>query len=372
MKHLLKMSDLTPDEVAHILDVADELKAQQKAGGTEPLLKGKSVALMFSKNSTRTRTSFEVGVYQLGGLGNYMNAATELQSSRGEPLKDTARVLGRYYDCVVWRTYRQSDLEEFAEFAGVPVINGLTDYAHPCQVLADLMTIRERRGALAGQKLCFVGDGSNMANSLIVGGLLSGMKVDCVCPHGYRPAADVLMFAHKYGSAFRLLEDPAEGVKDADVVVTAVWNTARPGTQDSEQRLREIFADIGILGMTGSREIAAAVRYLRSRRRHTRQEYQLSDVYQHIGYELYGSECDAARQKGIEQKIRRAIQKAQSHLAARGSEDFYDEIFTEYASRLFDFGQVQQEMRMLQGKGSQSGKINTKKFFEGILLKLED
>ena len=194
---------------------------------------------MFSKNSTRTRTSFEVGVYQLGGLGNYMNAATELQSGRGEPLKDTARVLGRYYDCVVWRTYRQSDLEEFAEFAGVPVINGLTDYAHPCQVLADLMTIRERRGALAGQKLCFVGDGSNMANSLIVGGLLSGMKVDCVCPHGYRPAADVLMFARKYGSAFRLMEAPAEGVKDADVVVTAVWNTAAPGTSESESRLRD-------------------------------------------------------------------------------------------------------------------------------------
>ena len=247
MKHLLKMSDLTPAEVAHILDVADELKAQQKAGGTEPLLKGKSVALMFSKNSTRTRTSFEVGVYQLGGLGNYMNAATELQSGRGEPLKDTARVLGRYYDCVVWRTYRQSDLEEFAEFAGVPVINGLTDYAHPCQVLADLMTIRERRGALAGQKLCFVGDGSNMANSLIVGGLLSGMKVDCVCPHGYHPAADVLMFAHKYGSAFRLLEDPAEGVKDADVVVTAVWNTAAPGTSESESRLRD-FAGFQLTG----------------------------------------------------------------------------------------------------------------------------
>ena len=151
MKHLLKMSDLTPGEVTHILDVADQLKAQQKAGGTPPLLAGKSVALMFSKNSTRTRNSFEVGVYQLGGLGHYMNAATELQQSgRGEPLKDTARVLGRYYDCVVWRTYRQCDLEEFAELAGVPVINGLTDYAHPCQVLADLMTIRERRGTLAG------------------------------------------------------------------------------------------------------------------------------------------------------------------------------------------------------------------------------
>lgn len=148
--------------------------------------------------------------------------------------------------------------------------------------------------------------------------------------------------------------------------------SAAPAADDSEQRLREIFADIGILGMTGSREIAAAVRYLRSRRRHTRREYQLSDIYQHIGYELYGSECDAAQQKGIEQKIRRAIQKAQSHLAARGNEDFYDEIFTEYASRLFDFGQVQQEMRMLQGRGSQPGKVNTKKFFEGILLKLED
>ena len=198
MKHLLKMSDLTPGEVTHILDVADQLKAQQKAGGTPPLLAGKSVALMFSKNSTRTRNSFEVGVYQLGGLGHYMNAATELQQSgRGAPLTDTARVLGRYYDCVVWRTYRQCDLEEFAELAGVPVINGLTDYAHPCQVLADLMTIRERRGTLAGQKLCFVGDGSSMANSLIVGGLLAGMSVTCVCPRDYRPAADVVMFAHK-------------------------------------------------------------------------------------------------------------------------------------------------------------------------------
>ena len=238
MKNLLRMSDLSPAELTHILDVADQLKAQQKLGGTAPLLAGKSVALLFSKASTRTRTSFEVGVYQLGGLGNYMNTA-ELQAGRGEPLKDTARVLGRYYDCVVWRTYRQSDLEEFAELAGVPVINGLTDYAHPCQVLADLMTIRERRGSLAGRKLCFVGDGSSMANSLIVGGLLAGMQVTCVCPQSYRPAADVLMFAHKYGSAFHLTADPAEGIQDADVVATAVWNTAKPGTPESEQRLRD-------------------------------------------------------------------------------------------------------------------------------------
>jgi len=229
MKNLLKMSDLSPAELTHILDVADQLKAQQKLGGTAPLLAGKSVALMFSKASTRTRTSFEVGVYQMGGLGNYMNTS-ELQAGRG---------LGRYYDCVVWRTYRQSDLEEFSGLAGVPVINGLTDYAHPCQVLADLMTIREHRGTLAGQKLCFVGDGSSMANSLIVGGLLAGMQVTCVCPESYRPAADVLMFAHKYGSQFHLTDDPAEGVQDADVVATAVWNTAAPGTPESEQRLRD-------------------------------------------------------------------------------------------------------------------------------------
>lgn len=238
MKHLLKMSDLTREELYHILDVADGLKAAQKAGGTPPLLAGKSVALMFSKTSTRTRTSFEVGVYQLGGLGSYMNANTELQAGRGEPLKDTARVLGRYYDSIVWRTYRQRDLEELAEYAGVPVINGLTDYAHPCQVLADLMTIRERYGRLEGLKLCFMGDGNNMANSLVVGGLLAGMKVTCVCPRAYRPAADVVMFAHKYGRAFELLNDPQEGIKDADVAVTAVWNHFT-SEAEAERRLRE-------------------------------------------------------------------------------------------------------------------------------------
>ena len=238
MKHLLKMSDLSPAELHHILDVAEELKAEQKAGTTPALLKGRSVALMFSKNSTRTRTSFEVGVYQLGGLGNYMNAATELQSGRGEPLKDTARVLGRYYDCVVWRTYRQSDLEEFAELAGVPVINGLTDYAHPCQVLAYLMTIRERRGTLEGQKLCFIGDGCSMANSLIVGGLLAGMRVTCVCPEGYRPAADVLMLAKQYGDKFTLTNDPDEAARDADVLFTDVW-VSMGMEREAEQRRRD-------------------------------------------------------------------------------------------------------------------------------------
>ena len=237
MKHLLKLGGMTPEEILHILDVADEYKRLHKQGVDPKDLQGKAVALIFAKNSTRTRTSLEVGIYQMGGLGTYLSA-NDLQTARGEPVQDTARVLGRYYDCVVWRTYRQCDLEEFAELAGVPVINGLTDYAHPCQVLADLMTIRERRGTLEGQKLCFIGDGCSMANSLIVGGLLAGMRVTCVCPEGYRPAADVLMFAHKYGEKFHLLTDPAEGVKDADVVVTAAWNTA-PGTPESERRLRD-------------------------------------------------------------------------------------------------------------------------------------
>ena len=192
---------------------------------------------MFSKASTRTRASFAVGVGQLGGMVHYMNAATELQSVGGEPLRDTARVLGRYYDCVVWRTYRQADLEEFASYAGVPVINGMTDYAHPCQVLADLMTIRERLGSLKGRKLCFVGDGGSMANSLIVGGLLAGMQVCCVCPPGYRPAADVILFAQQYPS-FQLLTDPVQGLRDADAAVTAAWSCA-PGTEESERRRRD-------------------------------------------------------------------------------------------------------------------------------------
>ena len=237
MKHLLKLSALTPAELTRILDVADQLKAQQAAGGTPPLLAGKSVALMFSKASTRTRASFAVGVGQLGGMGHYMNAATELQSVGGEPLRDTARALGRYYDCVVWRTYRQADLEEFASYAGVPVINGMTDYAHPCQVLADLMTIRERLGSLEGRKLCFVGDGGSMANSLIVGGLLAGMQVCCVCPPGYRPAADVILFAQQHPS-FQLLTDPVQGLRDADAAVTAAWSCA-PGTEESERRRRD-------------------------------------------------------------------------------------------------------------------------------------
>ena len=237
-RSFLKLLDYTPAEIEELLDLAADLKAKKKAGiRHNDQLAGKNIALIFEKTSTRTRCSFEVAAHDLGMEVTYLDPSGS-QIGKKESIADTARVLGRYYDCVVWRTYRQCDLEEFAELAGVPVINGLTDYAHPCQVLADLMTIRERRGTLEGQKLCFIGDGCSMANSLIVGGLLAGMRVTCVCPEGYRPAADVLMFAHKYGEKFHLLTDPAEGVKDADVVVTAAWNTA-PGTPESERRLRD-------------------------------------------------------------------------------------------------------------------------------------
>jgi len=238
MEHLLKLSSLTPDEIIHILDVADEYKRLHKAGTDPKDLQGKAVALMFGKHSTRTRTSLEVGIYQMGGLGTYLSAA-DMQIARGEPIQDTARVLGRYYDAIVYRTFKQSDVDALARYSGVPVVSGMTDYAHPLQVLTDLMTVREYKGKLAGLKAGFVGDGYNMANSLIVGGLLAGMQVSCVCPPGYRPAADVLMFAHKYGNAFHLTTDPAEGLRDADIVATAAWNTTAPGTAESEQRLRD-------------------------------------------------------------------------------------------------------------------------------------
>ena len=237
MKNLLKMSDLSPAELTHILDVADQLKADCKAGRTAPLLAGKSVALLFSKASTRTRTSFEVGVYQLGGLGNYMNTA-ELQAGRGEPLKDTARVLGRYYDAIVYRTFKQSDVDALARYSGVPIVSGMTDYAHPLQVLTDLMTVREYKGKLAGLKAGFVGDGYNMANSLIVGCLMMGMDFTIACPNGYRPSADVLFFAREYGDHFKLTTAPDEAARGADVLFTDVW-VSMGMEREVEQRRRD-------------------------------------------------------------------------------------------------------------------------------------
>ena len=237
MEHLLKLSSLSPAEITHILDVADEYKRLHRAGADPRDLQGKAVALMFGKNSTRTRTSLEVGIYQMGGLGTYLSA-DDLQIARGEPIQDTARVLGRYYDAIVYRTFKQSDVEALAQYSGVPVISGMTDYAHPLQVLTDLMTVRERRGTLAGLKAGFVGDGYNMANSLIVVCLMMGMHLTMACPKGYRPAADVLFFARNYGDRFRLVQDPDEAARDADVLFTDVW-TSMGMERETERRRRD-------------------------------------------------------------------------------------------------------------------------------------
>ena len=239
MKHLLKLGGLTPQEILHFLDVADEYKRLHRAGQDPKDLQGRAVALVFAKHSTRTRARLEVGIYQMGGLGTYLSAH-DLQTARGEPIQDTARVLGRYYDAIVCRTYKQTDLEALARYSGVPVISGMTDYAHPLQVLTDLMTVREYKGRLAGLQAGFIGDGYNMANSLIAGCLAVGMRLTVACPRGYRPAADVLRLAQGYGDAFRLVSDPDEAARDADVLFTDVWISM--GMERETDRRRRDFA----------------------------------------------------------------------------------------------------------------------------------
>ncbi len=235
MKHLLKLSDMTSEEILEVLDLADKLKAERKAGIEHPILKGKTLGMIFQKSSTRTRVSFEAGMYQLGGSALFLSS-NDLQIGRGEPIKDTARVLSRYLDGIMIRTYKQSDVEELAEYGSIPIINGLTDYAHPCQVLADLMTIREYKGKLEGLKMCFVGDGNNMANSLIVGGIKMGMEVAIACPADYKPDAEIMKWASENGK-FTCTEDIKAATENADVLYTDVW--ASMG-QEGEAEKRKI------------------------------------------------------------------------------------------------------------------------------------
>lgn len=235
-KDLLKLLDLSGDEITEILNVADQMKYNQKHGLPHNYLAGKTLAMIFEKNSTRTRVSFETGMYQLGGHAIFLSGK-ESQIGRGEPIADTARVLARYCDGIMIRTYGQDEVEELAKYADIPVINGLTDFAHPCQVLADLMTVREKMTRLEGLKLCFIGDGNNMANSLIVGGLKCGMDVSVACPDGYDPDPRVLEFARGVKNAqFELLREPVEAARGADVVITDVW--ASMG-QEQEKAVRE-------------------------------------------------------------------------------------------------------------------------------------
>lgn len=234
MKHLLKLADLASEEIYGILNLADQLKYERKNNIGHPYLKGKKLGMIFQKSSTRTRVSFEVGMYELGGNALFLSDR-DLQIGRGEPIKDTIRVLSRYLDGIMIRTFAQQDVEDLAKYGSIPIINGLTDYCHPCQVLADLMTIREYKGGFKGLKLCFVGDGNNMANSLIVGGIKTGMEVSIACPDDYRPDPDICEWARKNGT-LNVTSDLFEAVRDADVVYTDVW--ASMG-QEGEKAIRE-------------------------------------------------------------------------------------------------------------------------------------
>ena len=235
MKHLLSLTDLTAEEILELLDLADELKADHKRGIHKPLLAGKTLGMIFQKAAPRTRVSVAGGMYQLGGYALFLSNR-DLQIGRGEPVQDTARVLSRYLDAIMIRTFAQKEVEDLAKHGSIPVINGLTDLSHPCQVLADLMTIREYFGKLKGLKLAFVGDGNNMANTLIVGGLKTGMSVSVACPKNYRPDREVLRFAEAYGDLFELTESPEKAAAGADVLVTDVW--ASMG-QEEEKAERE-------------------------------------------------------------------------------------------------------------------------------------
>ncbi|MBR3870745.1 MAG: ornithine carbamoyltransferase [Clostridia bacterium] len=238
MKHLLKLMDLSSEEIIDILNLADQLKYEKKHGIEHHLLKGKTLGMIFRKSSTRTRVSFEVGMFDLGGTALFLSS-NDLQIGRGEPAEDTARVLSRYLDGIMIRTFEQSEVETLASMGSIPIVNGLTDYCHPCQVLADLMTIREHKGSIAGNKLCFIGDGNNMANSLIVGGIKTGMKVAVACPKDHQPDAEIMKWAKENGE-FLCTDDLMEAAKDADVIYTDVW--ASMGQEGEAEERKKVFA----------------------------------------------------------------------------------------------------------------------------------
>ncbi|MCL2355952.1 MAG: ornithine carbamoyltransferase [Defluviitaleaceae bacterium] len=241
-KDLLKLLDLSQEDILEILNLADQMKYELKNGIKHKVLKGKTLAMIFSKSSTRTRVSFETGMYQLGGQALFLSH-NDLQIGRGEPVEDTARVLSRYVDGIMIRTFAQEEVETLASRASIPVINGLTDFAHPCQILADLMTVREYHSALEGVKVAWIGDGNNVCNSLIVGALKCGMKMSVATPKGYEPHADILAFAKEYPE-FSLVNDPAEAAETADVLVTDVW--ASMGQEDEAQKRIRDFAGFQI------------------------------------------------------------------------------------------------------------------------------
>lgn len=242
MKHLLKLADLDKGDILDILNLADQLKYENQHGIEHHHLKGKTLGMIFQKSSTRTRVSFETGMYQLGGQALFLSNR-DLQIGRGEPVQDTARVLSRYLDGIMIRTFEQKEVEDLAEYGSIPIINGLTDYCHPCQVLADLMTIREYKKSFDGLKFCFIGDGNNMANSLIVGAISMGMECAIACPKDYQPDAQIMAWAKENG-IFTCSEDILACAKDADVVYTDVW--ASMGQEEEKAEREKIFKNYQI------------------------------------------------------------------------------------------------------------------------------
>lgn len=242
MKHLLKLKDLDKNEILDLLNLADQLKYETKHGIEHHLLKGKTLGMIFQKSSTRTRVSFETGMYQLGGQALFLSNR-DLQIGRGEPVQDTARVLSRYLDGIMIRTFEQKEVEDLAKYGSIPIINGLTDYCHPCQVLADLMTIREHKNTFDGLKFCFIGDGNNMANSLIVGAITMGMECAIACPADYKPNAEIIKWASENGK-FTYSDDILACAKDADVIYTDVW--ASMGQEQEKEEREKIFKNYQI------------------------------------------------------------------------------------------------------------------------------
>lgn len=238
-KDLLKMDDLSKEEILDILNLADQLKYERKHKINHELLKGKSLGMIFEKSSTRTRVSFEVGMYELGGNALFLSNR-DLQIGRGEPIIDTARVLSRFLQGIMIRTYSQQEIENLAKYSSIPIINGLTDEEHPCQVLADLMTIREYKNVLEGLNVAYIGDGNNMANSLIIGCLKVGMNFSIACPENYMPKSKYIErgkeLALLENSKFTITTSPTEAAKNADVLLTDVW--ASMG-QESEAEIRQ-------------------------------------------------------------------------------------------------------------------------------------
>ncbi|MGG7057935.1 ornithine carbamoyltransferase [Clostridium nigeriense] len=225
-KDLLKMEDLSKDELLDILNIADQLKYELKHGIKHHHLDGKTLGMIFEKSSTRTRVSFETGMYQLGGYPLFLSS-NDLQIGRGEPIQDTARVLSRYLNAIMIRTFSQEEVESLAECSDIPIINGLTDDEHPCQVLADLMTIRESKNILDGLKVAYIGDGNNMSQSLLIGCLTSGMNISLAIPNNYMIKEDYInkgmQIAENNNLYFNIVNDPKEAAKDADVIITDVW-----------------------------------------------------------------------------------------------------------------------------------------------------